>query len=328
MGHTNHDVAHLWANQSKSRARSSNGNFSFSGDTIYSYSTPIARLILDPETGKPKACLRTSERFSVTTSSKHESAISSALRGDLPVIHVPHLWSYSGRPDHDHNLGYFEKQITATAAKARRSLQYAEWTWESVVRLVDQGNEYIRLFNCDHPRFQIPADWHESLAKSRERVRRIENPDPESLDKRERERARRFEKKRLAEQERERQFQARLAEQIAEWRDGRGPSYLPWGAPMMLRLQPGHPDTLETSKGAHVPVADAVKVFRMAELARDTGSALDLSGYSTTSRRIGDFHLDAIDQDGTIHAGCHTIPWAESERMAQTLGLLEETTHA
>lgn len=78
MGYSNHEVAHLWANQSKDSAKSNNGNFHFEGKVIASYRTPIARLVDVERTGETVA-LRTSNHHSVTTTGKHETAISRAL---------------------------------------------------------------------------------------------------------------------------------------------------------------------------------------------------------------------------------------------------------
>lgn len=77
-------VAHIWNAQSQNFARTSNGNFAFRGDTLYSYGTRwiVAKLFAG-------AALINSERVSVTTSS-HESdawhASSNRPRFDLPGL--------------------------------------------------------------------------------------------------------------------------------------------------------------------------------------------------------------------------------------------------
>ena len=40
------------------------------------------------------------------------------------------------------------------------------------------------------------------------------------------------------------------------------------------------------------------------------------------AEHAGQFRIDRIDVDGTLHAGCHTIKFDELERMARTLGLV------
>jgi hypothetical protein len=62
-------VEHVWAQRTQEHGRSANGNYSFDGDTLYSYSTPIAKFWQGTR-GRTFALI-TSETFSVTTSGKH-----------------------------------------------------------------------------------------------------------------------------------------------------------------------------------------------------------------------------------------------------------------
>lgn len=66
---SNNMVKHVWAAQSQDDARTSNGNLSFVGPVLYSYSTPIAN-ILPGADGRPVALI-TTETYSVTTSGQH-----------------------------------------------------------------------------------------------------------------------------------------------------------------------------------------------------------------------------------------------------------------
>jgi hypothetical protein len=45
MSYSNGMTAHVWAQQNKERGKSGNGNMSFEGRTLYSYSTPIGRFV-------------------------------------------------------------------------------------------------------------------------------------------------------------------------------------------------------------------------------------------------------------------------------------------
>lgn len=79
-------------------------------------------------------------------------------------------------------------------------------------------------------------------------------------------------------------------------------------------------DEIVTSLGARVPIAAAPIVWLLVERAlRNGGYTPDRSGLSRV--RIGDYPLDRIDADGTLHAGCHTIKYAELERLARALDL-------
>lgn len=77
--------------------------------------------------------------------------------------------------------------------------------------------------------------------------------------------------------------------------------------------------TLETSHGADVPLPHAVKAFRFVKLVRQRGETWRKNGRTI---RVGHYQIDAIDAGG-FTAGCHRINWAEIERLARELGVLD-----
>lgn len=77
--------------------------------------------------------------------------------------------------------------------------------------------------------------------------------------------------------------------------------------------------TLETSHGADVPLAHAVKAFRFVKLVRQRGETWRKNGRTI---RVGHYQIDAIDSGG-FTAGCHRINWGEIERLARELGVLD-----
>ena len=86
----NDQVIHVWAAQSQDEARTSNGNLSFCGPILSSYSTPIANIVPGAD-GQPVA-LVTTESYSVTTSGKHMPgyrALSHMRRFDVPFLLLP-----------------------------------------------------------------------------------------------------------------------------------------------------------------------------------------------------------------------------------------------
>jgi hypothetical protein len=113
---------------------------------------------------------------------------------------------------------------------------------------------------------------------------------------------------------------------ILDWRGGKYVALYHYSLPTMVRVHPGKPDVLQTSRGAEVPLEAAIGIFRLAQRCRDRAEALPASlvaQLATRQRQIGEFHLDRIDADGTIHAGCHTISYEESARLADALGLID-----
>lgn len=78
--------------------------------------------------------------------------------------------------------------------------------------------------------------------------------------------------------------------------------------------------TLETSQGASVPLAHAVRVFRFLKACRDAGKGWKANGRTL---RVGLFQVDSVDASGGFVAGCHRFAWEEIAGLARSLGLEE-----
>ena len=76
--------------------------------------------------------------------------------------------------------------------------------------------------------------------------------------------------------------------------------------------------------GARVPLREAIVIFRLAIRCRERREIC----IPVSVVRVGDFKLDHIEADGTIHAGCHVIHWEESARLAADLGLIPHEPEA
>jgi hypothetical protein len=97
-----------------------------------------------------------------------------------------------------------------------------------------------------------------------------------------------------------------------EWQAGKGSaSALPYEAGTLLRRKG---DKLQTSRGAEVPWEHAVKAFQFAQVIHHKGT----HGYRANGHtlHVGHFTVSEIKPDGTLIAGCHTIAYAEIERLA------------
>lgn len=77
---------------------------------------------------------------------------------------------------------------------------------------------------------------------------------------------------------------------------------------------------LETSQGATVPLAHALRVFRFLKHCKETGRAWARNGKTL---RVGFYHVDSVDPDGSFKAGCHLIRWQQVESLAARLGVLD-----
>lgn len=312
----NREVAHLWANQSRESARGS--HFYFEGPTIYSYGPhfPVARV--HSRAGR-RLVLFTTYTYSVTTA-KHCCYARSAC-SHLPIVHVPHI--DPGKSEHGTNLEYLQAQLAQCGTQAmRRARELAvQRDADRAARVHRAIVDYMAFFGIRRKAPPMPG-----FADAFERACRIENPDPKSRDKRERARAAKaqaeYARRRLAELARE--FAGPNYATMAartNWRlNGAfmGASFMGYAihSPVMLRLSG---DVIETSQGARVPVAEAPKVWSLVRAVRERGVEFVRRGLS--SARIGEYPLDRIDADGTVHAGCHVIPYSELASMARALRL-------
>jgi hypothetical protein len=109
------------------------------------------------------------------------------------------------------------------------------------------------------------------------------------------------------------QWQERKPITQAEWLEGVGSaSQYGWGydAATLVRRKG---DRLETSRGAEVPFKHAVAAYLKAQQCRELGTTWHRNGEKVA---VGVYQLDAIDAEGNIRAGCHTIGFAEMQRLA------------
>jgi hypothetical protein len=114
-----------------------------------------------------------------------------------------------------------------------------------------------------------------------------------------------------------------ITEKIADWRAGKIRS-LPAdvrrctdeNGGVLLRVVDSR---LETSMGASVPLADAVRVFRFVKLCKERGEAWHRNGKRLP---VGHFQVDHIAPNGTFRAGCHLIHWPEIEAAARDAEVL------
>lgn len=151
---SNLGVARDWANERHDEAKSSNGNFSHTGEKLWSYNTPIATL-------RGGVALLTTESYSVTTEGKHKNAARRALRdAGIPCFTVPFLLldgstygrSHAGRvaqgysvpQQHDANLADYDARIAAERERMERARTYK--SADRLTMLIDERDAYRAAF--------------------------------------------------------------------------------------------------------------------------------------------------------------------------------------
>ena len=277
-------VAHLWANQTQDSARNPCHNFYFHGDTIYSYGShfPIARHVTRKGNS---AVLLTTRTYSATTAG-HISMVAGACR-HLTVFHVADVTGSDFRKQ----FAEYRAAYMALVGKYANSRQRKPEYLAELRGLVEEANRYAEFFGL-RARLTLPDDLTGMIAEC------------QAIDKREKARKQREEAK-----------QAREAlERVQKWVDGES-DYCPSYGPIRLRVKG---DELQTTRGARVPLAHAVKAFRVLKRLHDKGQAYQRNGHTI---HLGPFALDSLDVAGNVRAGCHEVAWEEIARVATLAGV-------
>ena len=349
---TNDGVAHAWAAQTQSHGNSGNGNFSFRDSLLLSYATPIARLATAVDGAR--VALLTSKTYSITTSAKHMNPAWRATR-HLKQFYVPFIAAQGGKNRIDANnitdahvnnlealrVGYVTQR--ESLANPRKRLWRAPL--DELNELAEKARDYAQTFNLPAPAFDPVADA-QSITETRAAYD-AKHSSPEAIAKRAKDKTRKLENLRAhyrageninslasgwraqqklrdmmtdADHKARAENIARIAAvEIADWRAGGKQFHFDadcGGA--ALRIMGNE---LQTSHGAAVPLAHAIKAFRFVKLCRERGQGWQANGHSL---RVGLFAIGSIDADGNFRAGCHVINWPEIERAARAANVWDD----
>lgn len=319
---SNSMVAHLWAAQSQTHARSD--SMRFAGPTLYSYQTPIANIV-ERIKGAGRVALITSESYSITTSSKHMPAARRAV-SHYQTFTVPYLGVSCGRAVsewHKANALYLVEQYHKRVGQYCRELS----NWDSfpeearreyLKKRAQEVADYCYAFDVlITGSIDAAADFERIKATRMARDARRNAPGYDEKRRKARE-----QREAAAARKREREIAERVmrdAERIAQWRAG---SYVPslhgslHGLPITLRLSRDGLN-VETSHGAEVPIADARMLLRLVESVRGNGGFVDETRGDVI--KVGAFRLREIATNGDTTIGCHSIKWDEIERFKELL---------
>lgn len=302
------EIAHLWANKTQDSARNPQGNFYFKDGVLYSYrdSYPIASHV----TGKDNfaAVLIRSDSYSVTTGG-HISAARQSVRAK--VFTVPSVWDWAERgPDHKENLAHFVDEARTALAKAQNGRKYGSDHLADAFGNKESAAKYAAFFGLPSPLKSFSflprgTKLAELETKLNERKARADELDAARDAKRH---ARWAEQRRIAALE--------LPEKIKVWRNGGSAYFNSWDSqvPTMLRIKG---NDVETSKGARVPLTNAVKALRFVKACISAGRDYVRNGHS---EHVGNYVMESVklaSQEVTI--GCHVIPFSEIDLIAPAL---------
>lgn len=293
------EVCHLWAHQGQNFARNSNYSVYFEGPVIFSYGNhfPMGKIHVDKQGNR--LVLLNSRTYSPTTSG-HQRYVWSALLPSDDTIDVPNVRPVS-RHEHSQNLQYLKDEMEECAGRAKRSRKHAGMHTDRVRTLADQYNRYSKWFKMRRKPINVnDMEWFEKLTEKAEQQRLTELRERQERDARHRE----------------------IAEaSVAKWLAGETYSisyaYL---IPTQLRLMPGNPDTVQTSRGASFPTEQAIEVYRRLHSFKAQGVEYRAGEWFAKSRlRVGPYQIDSMDKDGTVKAGCHTLTWEVIDKFGKYL---------
>ena len=287
------EVAHIWASQSQHMGRG--GNVSFQDGVIYSYGQhfPVARFA--PEFGN--IVLFTSRGYSSSTG-KHKSLIRSAIPSTYQVI-------YCDDPTRgaEHNLYKWMCEVN----RLRRD-------FVAKTHKISRGNIAVEIFKtCEAAAIYCMAlkiaapDWAEEtneemtardyvyeLAKAREA------------------------KKSALRAEYEKAAAIKAADRMQLWAAGENVTMEGFHfLATALRIKA---ENIQTSRGANIPIADALKLWPLLLRVKQSGKTMEAGLHSIN---LGAYRFNSFDGN-TLIVGCHQIAWDQLEKMADQLNLLEK----
>ena len=221
--------------------------------------------------------------------------MASAIPPNVPVFHVPHLRSsWDELPDHADNVESYVRRISELLGKAERARVNRDWHQREALALREQLRGYVAFF-----------DLIAALPESNE----LDELEAWIREHEAEERQRREEAARIAERVRRRD----QAEQIQRFLAGDPYASYVAGVSPMLRVVG---DEVETSLGARFPRAHAIRGLAFVRKVRASGQEYVRNGHTI---HLGNYVIDRIDSDGSVHAGCHVVRWEEIERIAPQL---------
>ena len=306
---SNYELAHGWANNLSSSGRNGNGSLSFSGNVIYSYSTPIAEFI----EGENTVLFNTKQYSSTTTS--HQSIINRAIPYSFDIIEIPfdcykdYYSDFHNLKGHHSNFGAWENYLIDLYNKIKRARSKKEEYLKEAEIIKSQIQKYYNIF--------VSQIDKRKLSKN---IRNIinQNFSADDLANLQEERAR-LAKLKIKREELKRKKQ--IEEQIQKFYNHQANQVN--SQKVYLRLSKSK-KWVETSARAKVPLRIALKLFSLALKMKKAKQELNISSLNEEQRKVWKFQLDKIDGKGNITVGCHFLEFFEMNRLYQQVILIKQ----
>jgi hypothetical protein len=284
-------VFHAWAVQNPAQpiGKNAKGSVSFAGPVLASYGHyPIGNLTgrrIPGARGRTLALIQ-SRDYSATTRGHIYRAMGALDARRYVAVRVPEIQP-DGPADHTENCASLTRIALDAWRSITRARRVAAMYAQDYERAVEAGRVYRAAFGLSlKGRPALPHNWKAVKRAAQRQTLKA---------RREAERGR---------QERHAEYTRQAAGRAAAWRDGQAVAY-PFGFPVQLRIKPGAPDTVETSRGAEIPLEHARRIWPTVRRIK-AGLRKPFKANGRTIK-AGLFTIERITRQGTIEAGCHTI---------------------
>lgn len=305
-----HQCTHVWAQNTQAEGYA--GNVSFHSGVIYSYRYwPMAAFVKN-NNGEEAVLIR-DERYSNSTS-RHQSYVWRSLPSYVRKIVLYGDLSNNERewrPDETMRRMVLQK-VANSLGKAKRARKYTQSYLDTAQRYVEAFNELCEFYRAEYPDVaRIP--WGGELDEQ------IASIEAQAEAQRVRDEAEYEERLKAAAAARAEQA-AKAQVALHEWKQGENvrDSWMLRDLPCALRLV-DEGRTIQTSHGAEVPASYARRLWTVVCACRQGNTT-----YEPKEFEVGAFRLRAVEADGTLQIGCHTIPYAATRELAVALGFMSE----
>jgi hypothetical protein len=218
------------------------------------------------------------------------------LEVNIGCPRLPHLRnSWGDLPNHADNVESYVRRISELLGKAKRARVNRDWHQREALGLREQLQRYVAFFDLSN--VAVPESGELDALQAWITAHEDE------------ERRHREEAARLAEEERRRE----QADQIQRFHAGDPHVSYVLGVSPMLRVVG---DEVQTSLGARFPVSHTRRGLAFIRQVRESGQDYVRNGHTI---HLGNYVIDRIEADGTVHAGCHVVKWEEIERITPQL---------
>jgi hypothetical protein len=279
---SNSELIHVWANNNEAEVYKRANSVSCQYGRLFSYNTCIAEIVNDTHV------ILNNHSYSNSTS-KHQSLARSAIHGlecislDFGRYNLQRLDSLSDFKD---LVKHNEAKAAEWLVKASRSKKYAGLYNGQALSIFSNLKAYAELLGLKYETSISDIDILRSDALEAEKKQK-------ALEK-----IRKAEK--IAEQ----------AEALIKWRAGENVYHNFEVAALRV-----YGDEIQTSRGARIPLAEAVRAWPLLQKIASSGETVRPS-----DMRLGYYQVSSISSEALI-VGCHNIPMAEVLNVAKSLNL-------